>query len=986
MENEERIIETAEGCSVPMIMLDEGTGVLTRGSTMSSIEEYLLGEGMSGTHALVMLDVDNFKTINDTLGHICGDTAIYNIAQIVLSQFRKDDIIGRVGGDEFFVFVKNADAAAIKNKVSELLTMLQIVITNGDNHIVTSVSAGIAMYYGDSPNPKTLKNLYSEADVALYKAKDAGKNTCAFAEGQDAPATSKGASSTDAAVLDLRSMLNQISFGIVIFHGNSCAPEDIKPIFCNDGYLRMSGFTAESFKEQLQNRNDYCIHPDDIKAVKKQFAKALFTREPFKYTFRVVSQMGGYKWISASANIRYLDDDAFEVYMVFTDADKEMREHMIEMQRYNNYLELARQTTDDTMLTARMNITENHCSVFYRNEDMKNDVSLEQSMDEFIDEACRYIPDEGIQKAFRDNFSRWALASNYDNGKFHSSMQIPIRLDNKRIVWCRHMADVTKNPATGDLECVMRLIDSDIKIRFNDHFERMLHADYEVVADINAETGIVTIISETQPCAELKVAGKMTYYMDERRARTELLIDGEFVEECLKATDLDTVKKKLEEMDIYTCTFPANSIRLGKEGTYQWRFGYVGSDKTDILFSRREMIGFLDSRHRELSEPGRKDTEKLLFGDAANEVRTRRRNILIADDVDMNREMLRIIFENDFDIIEAADGEKAIEIIDKNYDTLALILLDFQMPKKTGLDVLLHIKLRNLNEKIPVIMVTGSSSNDMNLRSLEYGIAEIINKPFDSKIVRRRALNLIELYAHKEDVELQMERWKEEAIQLHIRNEKNSEMLINTLSSVVEFRSLESGLHIKRVRKLTEILLKIWTTMFPEDYFDDETINQISRASTLHDIGKVAIPDNILLKPGRLTPEEFDIMKKHTVFGCEMLENFKEEDSTFFRYCYDICRHHHERSDGRGYPDGLKGNDIPIWAQIVSIVDVFDALISPRVYKPAYTPEKAVDMIRGGECGTFTEKLLACFEMAKDSIIAESLAMNASEKEGKTEQ
>ena len=152
---------------------------------------------------------------------------------------------------------------------------------------------------------------------------------------------------------------------------------------------------------------------------------------------------------------------------------------------------------------------------------------------------------------------------------------------------------------------------------------------------------------------------------------------------------------------------------------------------------------------------------------------------------------------------------------------------------------------------------------------------------------------------------------------------------------------------------------------FPEYGLTDETVNLITNASALHDIGKIAIPDSILLKPGRLTNDEFDEMKKHTIYGCELLENFKQDDNEFYRYCYDICRHHHERYDGKGYPDGLAGEDIPIWAQVVSIVDVYDALVSKRVYKAAYAVEEAVRMIKDNECGVFSPKILDCFDMAK---------------------
>ena len=199
--------------------------------------------------------------------------------------------------------------------------------------------------------------------------------------------------------------------------------------------------------------------------------------------------------------------------------------------------------------------------------------------------------------------------------------------------------------------------------------------------------------------------------------------------------------------------------------------------------------------------------------------------------------------------------------------------------------------------------------------------------------------------------------------------QENNEFLISALSSVVEFRSSETGEHIRRIKYFTRILLKYLAKYFPKYGITDAQINEIARASALHDIGKIGIPDSILLKPGKLTDEEFETMKTHTTIGCDMLKKFKkEEDNEFYRYCYDICRYHHERWDGNGYPDHLAGDEIPIWAQVVSIVDVYDALISERVYKAAFPHTVAYEMIQNGECGQFSPDILECFELANEDF------------------
>lgn len=339
--------------------------------------------------------------------------------------------------------------------------------------------------------------------------------------------------------------------------------------------------------------------------------------------------------------------------------------------------------------------------------------------------------------------------------------------------------------------------------------------------------------------------------------------------------------------------------------------------------------------------------------------------ILIADDEEINREILKAIFEEQYMILEAADGAAAMDIIRENEDTLVMVFLDLLMPKKSGLDVLDFMAERGYISRIPVIMITGEATAETDVRAYEYGVSDIIYKPFATKVVMRRTMNIIELFSQRKDIERKLEKRTRQLRESKKKLEKSNEFLINALSSVVEFRSLESGEHIHRVKYFTKILLKNLRKFYPEYGITDEQAELIVNASALHDLGKIAIPDSILLKPGRLTAEEFEEMKKHTVYGGELLEQFKQEETEFYRYCYDICRYHHERYDGNGYPDKLAGEDIPIWAQIVSIADVYDALVSKRVYKAPYAKEEAVRMIEDGECGVFSPKILESFNLAK---------------------
>lgn len=345
-----------------------------------------------------------------------------------------------------------------------------------------------------------------------------------------------------------------------------------------------------------------------------------------------------------------------------------------------------------------------------------------------------------------------------------------------------------------------------------------------------------------------------------------------------------------------------------------------------------------------------------------------RQQILIVDDEEVNRELLRMMFEEEYDILEAADGGQAVEQIEKRGD-MVLILLDVVMPVLDGFEVLEYMKERDLLNTIPVILVTGMTARESEGRAYRYGIADVMHKPYEPAVIRRRAHNIIELYQNKRNMELRL---KEQEIAIREQEKKirqNNDFMIEALGTVVEFRNVETGDHVRRIKYFTRILLKYVAKYCPQYNLTPDQIDQIARAAVLHDVGKIGIPDAILLKPGRLTPEEYEIMKTHTTIGSEILESCKRAYADdFYQYCYDICRYHHERWDGRGYPDHLVGDQIPISAHIVAIADVYEALVSERVYKSAYSNEDAYAMILRGECGQFSPDVLKCFEFAKDDF------------------
>lgn len=346
-----------------------------------------------------------------------------------------------------------------------------------------------------------------------------------------------------------------------------------------------------------------------------------------------------------------------------------------------------------------------------------------------------------------------------------------------------------------------------------------------------------------------------------------------------------------------------------------------------------------------------------------------KRSLLIVDDVEMNRAILSEAFYQEYDIIEAENGRDALLEIEKNGKNIAAILLDIVMPFVDGFGVIEQMKKKNLMEVIPVFLITSDESDESLNRGYELGVVDVIRKPFKVDFIHRRLSNIIELYRHRNELETvvneQIEKLQEQSEKLR---QFNSNM-IDTLSTVIEFRDCESGEHVKRIRGVTDIMLHRIAKRFPEYGLTEDQMALIADASAMHDIGKISIPDYILCKPGRLTNEEFAIMKEHTIRGCEILERVPTlKGSEIYDYCYDICRHHHERWDGRGYPDGLKGSEISIWSQCVALADVYDALVSPRVYKAPFSHEKAVEMIQNGECGAFNPELLDCFSQTADEI------------------
>ena len=333
-----------------------------------------------------------------------------------------------------------------------------------------------------------------------------------------------------------------------------------------------------------------------------------------------------------------------------------------------------------------------------------------------------------------------------------------------------------------------------------------------------------------------------------------------------------------------------------------------------------------------------------------------KQKILIADDSEMNRELLAAILEEEYDIIQANDGVQAVDCLQRHAEEISLLLLDIVMPHMDGFEVLSYMNKEHWIDAIPVVIISSENSPIYIKRGYDLGATDFIEKPFDANMVLRRSANAILLGAKQRRMTSIVSN------QIYER-EKSSKLMINILSHIVEFRNEESGLHVLHIQTITEMLLRQLVQKENNRYaLSKEQIRMITTASALHDIGKISIPDEILNKPGRLTAEEFAVIKGHSMAGANMLSELPldQKEEPLVKTAYEICRWHHERYDGGGYPDGLKGEEIPVSAQVVALADVYDALTSERCYKDAYSHEKAIEMILAGQCGAFNPLMLEC--------------------------
>lgn len=400
---------------------------------------------------------------------------------------------------------------------------------------------------------------------------------------------------------------------------------------------------------------------------------------------------------------------------------------------------------------------------------------------------------------------------------------------------------------------------------------------------------------------------------------------------------------------------------------YSWIHitGSIGGLISDNEFAENSVLA---AEHLMDQAKNRKNIVITDKNSADEKLREIKPEILIVDDSQMNREILSEMLGSGYKITEAENGEECIAALQQRGTGTSLILLDIVMPVADGFTVLNYMTRNHRIEDIPVIMISSEGSEETIRRAYEMGVSDYISRPFDSRVVCQRVSNMIKLYSKQKNLTKLVTKQINE-------KEKNNRMMISILSQIVEFRNGESGSHVLHIEKLTEMLMN--HLIHKTDKYQIDPLQQelIPIASALHDIGKIGIDEKILNKPGKLTAEEFEAMKQHSVIGESILNSIEaNRKEPLIKIASQICRWHHERYDGRGYPDGLKGDEIPICAQIVSLADVYDALTSERVYKKAFSHEKTMNMIQTGQCGTFNPILLECLVDIQDDIKRELLS------------
>ncbi len=384
------------------------------------------------------------------------------------------------------------------------------------------------------------------------------------------------------------SLMDNLGVGIVIFRGDT--PDELTPVFCNKEYMQLSGLRLEGFQTAVTKEHMYGVHPDDIAEARSRFGEAFRTGQSMRCRMRVKKENKSYEWVSMHANVKKLAEGGFELYAIFWDAEAESKPLAIDAERYKNYILWTMEQAKDSLSTLHLNVSKDICNSIHRSISINRPVTFENGISGFISSVVGNIADDAIRCEFAEKFSRKSLLNYFERGIFADTMRLPIRLSDKRIIWCNQAVSISKNPETDDVEAIMTLVEADKDIRLDAFYKSIVLCDYELVGSIDTKTGFVTVIHEPVSHGLPDLYGSAVHYMENLPARMKVLIDDAYVEAVINAISFDTILKMLEEQKYYICTFPAKQSLMGENSAFRWRFGYVDGSKTDILFTRRALL------------------------------------------------------------------------------------------------------------------------------------------------------------------------------------------------------------------------------------------------------------------------------------------------------------------------------------------------------------------------------------------------------------
>ncbi len=577
-----------------MATKDDVTGLWNRASTMDMIAKYLTGTGRCGRHALVMLDLDNLKKLNDTMGHQVGDDALKKIGECLQKTFRKSDICGRVGGDEFFAFLKNITATGVLEKVRSILNDMQLVYGNGGEQIAVSVSIGVAMYNGDTNPDKTLKELYAEADTALYKSKTSGKNAYTFADDSDIHAvpSSEAFSKNDLISYSLRGLLDNLASGIAIYHGT--IDEGLKPVFCNERLLELLGISYEQFFSHMSLDNYHGIHPDDFERTRQRFENAVKNGSTSRGTLRLRKSNGEYCCMLAITNIRFFEDGSFDWYVIYSEVEEAEQLRYIQENLRRQLQRKRSQATESDEAYVMLNISRNTCEERYFTKMPAEVMGAVPSADALFADIAGGIALEQYRQEFCCRFSVDSFRRDTIEGVSSKEMQIPFVREGRSAQWYRLCSELSINPDTGDIEVFITFKDIDNEVRFGYVIDRILDSEYEFLGQIDTQNGYITKIGSTDDGyfgIGRHDGGDYREIVDEA---IESMLPPEYWDDGKKAFSLDKIIEELSTRESYIITFPTISDRTRGERICRWRFEYVDDLKSTILLVRVNASKMLD--------------------------------------------------------------------------------------------------------------------------------------------------------------------------------------------------------------------------------------------------------------------------------------------------------------------------------------------------------------------------------------------------------